>query len=387
MCFLRQSKKLAIIITMRILYVITSTDMGGAEQSLVSLVQTLGSLHTVRVVCLKPLGLLAGDLRSSGAEVVSLEMKGAGLGTVSKLVRQISTFQPDVVHAMLFRAIEFARLACAGRNIPLITTPHFDLSKKPHWMRALDKALKSLDTVSCAESVSTYRFLVENQHYVKTKTVLVENSIKKSLFFKDNFLKSRMRHEKKISDTDVVFICVARFAKIKNQHTLLRAFAKMVSHCLQAKLILVGDGPERTNLEKLVHSLKISEKVLLPGVQNNINEWLNMADVFVLVSVEESLPLSLLEAQQVGLPCIVSKVGDMPRQIEHGQNGFVCNAKDEMLISCLLTELYENAELRQKMGETSLQKCMQKTDVSQQYQQLYQQIERTKKFSRENFLA
>lgn len=56
---------------MRILYVITSTDLGGAEQALVSLVQTMGALHTVRVVCLKPLGLLAAALRSSGATVVS----------------------------------------------------------------------------------------------------------------------------------------------------------------------------------------------------------------------------------------------------------------------------------------------------------------------------
>ena len=372
---------------MRILYVITSTDLGGAEQALVSLVQTMGALHTVRVVCLKPLGLLAAALRSSGATVVSLGMTGAGLGIVSKLVREIETFRPDIVHAMLFRAIEFTRLACAGRNIKLITTPHFDLSKKPFWMRGLDKGLKNIDTLSCAESLSTYHFLLEKQHYVKAKTVLIENSVKKSLFFKDNFIKSRMRHEKKISDADVVFICVARLAKIKNQSTLLRAFAKMESHCPHAKLVLVGDGPEKAHLEKLVYSLKLSEKVLLPGAQTNINEWLNLADVFVLVSTEESLPLSLLEAQQVGLPCIVSKVGDMPRQVTHGKNGFVCKATDEILLSCLLSELYENVDLRNKMGEISLQKSMQKTDVSQHYQQLYQQIAVSKKFSRENFLA
>ena len=99
-----------------------------------------------------------------------------------------------------------------------------------------------------------------------------------------------------------------------------------------------------------------------------------MADVFVLVSHEESLPLALLEAQQVGLPCIVSKVGDMPKQIVHGQNGFVCNGQDKMILSCLLTELYENAALRRQMGEKSLQKMAQEPDSSQQYQQLYQQV-------------
>ncbi len=369
---------------MKLMYVITTTDVGGAENALLSLVQEVCPRHSVRVVCLKPLGPVAQALRAAGAEVVSLQMKGAGLGIVSKIVRELETFRPDIVHALLFRAIEFTRLACAGRNIKLITTPHFDLSKKPFWMRALDKALKNMDTVSCAESVSTYQFLLEKQGYAKEKTVLVPNSIKKSLFFKDNFLKSRLRHEKNFSDTDVVYICVARFAKIKNQAALLRAFARMESHCPHAKLVLVGDGEEKQNLEKLVIAHNLTEKVLLAGYQTDINAWLNMADVFVLVSREESLPLALLEAQQVGLPCVVSAVGDMPSIIKHGQNGFVCSAKDETLLSCLLTELYENAPLRQQMGEKNLSISSHSANSSQQYQQLYQHVVNTQKFSREN---
>lgn len=359
---------------MRILYVITSTDVGGAEQALVSLVQDVSKKYTVRVVCLKRLGPLAQTLRSSGVGVVSLEMTGAGLGTVSKLVRELESFKPDVVHALLFRAIEFTRLACAGRSVKLITTPHFDLSEKAFWMRCLDKMLKNIDTVSCAESVSTYQYLLSKQHYRKDKTELVLNDVKKSLFFKDNFLKSRMREEKKISGSQVAFICVARLAKIKNQRTLLRAFSRIVPNCPQACLILVGEGEERAALEKLIDENQLQEKVILAGEQKNINEWLNMADVFVLVSKEESLPLALLEAQQVGLPCIVSQVGDMPVRVCHGKNGFVCKANDETLLSCLMTELYENASLRKKMGEETLRLADKKTANSACYEQIYKKI-------------
>ena len=359
---------------MRILYVITSTDVGGAEQALVSLVEYVSKRHIVRVVCLKALGPLAKDLRLAGATVVSLEMTGAGLGTVSKLVREIESFKPDVVHAMLFRAIEFTRLACAGRNMKLITTPHFDFSEKPCWMRGLDKVLKNIDTVSCAESVSTYQYLLSKQRYEKEKTELVENTVKKSLFFKDNFLKSRMREEKKISESQVVFICVARLAKIKNQRLLLRAFARIVPNCPQAKLVLVGDGEERPVLEKWIADNKLQEKVLLAGEQKNINDWLNMADVFVLVSKEESLPLSLLEAQQVGLPCIVSPVGDMASRVVHGKNGFVCNAKDDILLSCLMTELYDNIVLRKEMGENTLKAASGQKSSLKQYEQIYQKL-------------
>ncbi len=367
---------------MRILYVITSTDVGGAEKALVSLVRSVEKEHTVRVVCLKPLGPLAAEIRLAGAEVISFGMTGAGVGICAKLVQEINTFRPDVVHAMLLRAIEFTRLACAGRPVPLITTPHFDLSQQPFWVRLLDRVLKNLDAVSCAESVSTYQFLLEKQHYVKAKTVLVKNEVKKSLFFKDNFVKSRMREEKKFLESQVVYICVARLAKIKNPQGLLRAFTTILPHCPHARLVYVGEGPERSVLEKFIKEHQLSDKILLAGEQKNINEWLNMADVFVLVSKEESLPLALLEAQQVGLPCVVSKAGDMPRQVVHGKNGFVCNYKDEMLLSCLLTELYENSALRKKMGENALQMATTRADNCRQYVAIYKQI--VEKFSREN---
>ena len=359
---------------MKILYVITSSDVGGAERALSNLLSTVASAHTVKVICLKPLGAEAKQWQQYGAQVISLEMTGAGLGCVAKLKKEIAAFQPTLIHAMLFRAIEFTRLACAGQNIPLVTTPHYDISQKPGWVRWLDRLLCKMDTLSVAESLSTYEHLRHLQHYPPSKTRVIGNSVKKSLFFKDNSIKVRMRHTQGLTEQDIVFISVARLAPVKNPQGLLKAFAQILPHCPNAKLIYVGEGKERAALEKLINTLSLTDKVRLVGEQSNTNEWLNMADVFVLVSHEESLPLALLEAQQAGLPCIVSKVGDMPKQIVHGQNGFVCNDKDEMILSCLLTELYENAALRRQMGEKSLQKMAKEMDSSQQYQQLYQQI-------------
>lgn len=359
---------------MKLLYVITSTDVGGAETSLVRLVKTLSPRHTVRVVSLKKCGPLAADLQKLGASVTSLEMTGAGLGCVSQLKREVESFKPDIVHALLFRAIEFSRLACAGRNIKLITTPHFDLSKKPLWMRWLDRTLKSIDTVSTAESASTYNYLRDVQHYPPQKTALIANSVEKSLFFKDNSIKEQMRQKMNFLPEDIIFLSVARLAAVKNFKMLLTAFSKILTNCPHAKLVLVGEGEERTALEKFIKEKNLSKNIFLAGFQKNINDWLNMADVFVLLSREESLPLSLLEAQQVGLPCIVSNVGDMPLYVEHGKTGFICNSQDEMIISCLLAELYENTALRLSMAENVLKKSTKKVDSAQQYQQLYQQI-------------
>ena len=359
---------------MKILYIITSTDVGGAEKSLVSLVKTVSPLHAVRVVSLKKCGPITQELQALGASVTSLEMTGSGLGCVSKLKKEIETFKPDVVHAMLFRAIEFARLACAGRNVKLITTPHFDLSQKPRWMRWLDRTLKSIDSVSTAESVSTFNYLRDVQHYPPQKTALIANSVEKSLFFNDNSIRAQMRQKNRFSDKDIIFLSVARLAPVKNPVKLLQAFAQIAPGCPHAKLVFVGEGELRSDLENLIKVNFLEDKVLLAGEQKNANDWLNMADIFVLISKEESLPLALLEAQQVGLPCIVSRVGDMPKQVEHGKTGFICNPQDEMLLSCLLTELYENKKLRERMAAETLRRSGGKKDCFEQYKQLYEQV-------------
>ena len=105
-----------------------------------------------------------------------------------------------------------------------------------------------------------------------------------------------------------------------------------------------------------------------------VKKYYQMADVFVLPSIEESLPLSLLESIQVGLPCLVSKVGDMPLWVEHGKNGFVFPSTDITLLSCFMAEVINNAQLRETMRGNSLQISKRIGQSSQQYQQIYQQV-------------
>lgn len=359
---------------MKILYVITSTQTGGAEKALLALVSQTVKQHTVKVVCLKPLGQVAEELRQCGAEVVSLSMTGViPLGVVRKLEREIKSFQPDLVHAMLYRGIQFARLSCAGKGIKLISSPHFDLSKKSFFCRFVDKMLKDIDTLTVAESFSTARYLVEKQRYNKNKVFLLPNGADKSVFFRDDNLRKTMRCQYKYQPENTVFLSVARLAPEKNPITILQAFRNIYRVSPQARLVYVGEGIERGKLEDFIRQSGLEEAVLLAGEQHNINAWLNLADVFMLSSIEESLPLSLLEAVRVGLPCIVSNVGDMPLWVEHGKNGFVVNGGDISLFSCFMTELL-SAQKRKEMERESETISQRITDTSPQYQHLYQQV-------------
>ena len=366
--------KLGIIRHMKILYVITSTDVGGAEKALLQLAIKTAQAHTVRVVCLKPLGPVAQELAQHHIQVISLNMRWLGGRIIQKLAAQIKDFQPDIVHAMLYRAIEYARVACAGKKVKLITTPHFDLSKKSFPLRWVDRLLKDLDTLTVAESFSTARYLIEKQKYNKNKVYLLPNGVDKTVFYADESLRKQMRQKYGYTPEHTVFMDVARLAPVKDPFTLLKAFCNVVKNHPNARLVYVGEGEKRPVLEKFICQNGLEKTVLLAGKQDNINAWLNMADAFVLPSVEESLPLSLLESIQVGLPCLVSKVGDMPLWVEHGKNGFVFPEKDVTLLSCFMAELIDNAPLREQMRKCSAKISQRIGQNSQQYQQIYQQV-------------
>lgn len=359
---------------MKILYVITTTDLGGAERALARLAVDCAKTNQVRVISLRRLGPIAKELQTAGVEVISFNMRWNSRGIVAKLKKEIQNFSPDIVHAMLYQSMQYSRLACAGTKVKLICTPHFDLSKKSFLLRLADKLLSSVDTLTVAESFATAKYLVEKQKYRKDKVYFLPNGVDKKVFFSDDSLRAQMRNKYQISPQETVFISVGRLVPAKDPLTLLITFRNVLRHGKAGRLIYVGEGKERAKLENYIVQNQLQKQVILTGEQDNVNAWLNAADVFVLPSVEECLPLSLLEALQVGLPCIVTRVGDMPLWVEHGKNGFVIKPGDVTLLSCLMEEFLVNKALRVKMGKYSIAISERIGQTSQQYQHLYQQV-------------
>ena len=359
---------------MNLLYVTTTTDLGGAEKALLSLVRAMAKENTVKVVSLKPAGVLAPLLEKAGAQVVSLNMKRWGVGLLPALRKEIRAFKPAFIHAILFRGMELTRLACWKDTIPLVTTPHFDLSKKPFLLRLLDRFLRRRDTYTVAESESTQNYLLSAQKYPKEKIRLILNSPEEGKFFRDPQRRAQMRMENGYLAEQIIFLNVARLEKVKNPIFLLKSFLTVYQQNPNVRLILVGQGALKSAVQAFITENKLQNAVKLAGEKQNINDWLNLADVFVLPSEEESLPLSLLEALKAGKPCIVTQVGDMPVWVEPGQNGFVVPSGNEKELSKALLKISLEPALRREMGENSLKKAAGIKDSILEYQKLYHQI-------------
>jgi glycosyltransferase involved in cell wall biosynthesis len=130
-----------------------------------------------------------------------------------------------------------------------------------------------------------------------------------------------------------------------------------------ARLMLVGDGPERHRIERLVSDLGLDEVVLMTGFRIDIPELLRCSDVAVLCSETESAPLTLLEALSSGLPVVATRVGGIPEIIEDGVNGFLVPAKDPESIAERLLDLSRDKGLRVGLGARARQTVLDRYTV------------------------
>ena len=117
--------------------------------------------------------------------------------------------------------------------------------------------------------------------------------------------KQQIRFRFGIKEDEFVIGHVGRFSPVKNHRFILDVFAAIQEQC-KAKLLLVGDGPLRTNIEREVKKLKLDDKVIFTGIRNDVPDLLQAMDVFVFPSMYEGLPLTIIEAQAAGLPCFIS---------------------------------------------------------------------------------
>ena len=182
---------------------------------------------------------------------------------------------------------------------------------------------------------------------------MICNGVDSSFFTPDTQARTKEREKLGFLPEETVFCCVGRLAKEKNHTVLLHAFASLYAKNPLVRLVLVGDGPEKPILEAFLEKSGLKKAVLLVGEVTDVRPYLRAADVFVLPSLIESLPLALLEACACGLPALVSKTGDMPLVVAHGESGFVFNAKDPIVLASLMAELVENTDLRLKMGKNA----------------------------------
>jgi len=173
-------------------------------------------------------------------------------------------------------------------------------------------------------------------------------------------------------------ICTSRLTQRKGINYLAEAAKNIIDHHTFAKLILVGDGDAKVELEKQVEAFGIKEKVEFRGriAHERMAELYNEADVFVLPSLNEGMSNTMLEALASGLPLIATDTGGSKELIHNGRNGFIIKMKDPADIAEKLEKLINNPVLMKSMGEESrkIAETMSWKKVAEEYFNLYKKL-------------
>lgn len=173
-----------------------------------------------------------------------------------------------------------------------------------------------------------------------------------------------------------VLVHISNFRPVKRVPDVVKIFY-LVREKIPSKLILAGDGPERTECERLVRELNIKDDVYFLGKQEAVVDILNASDLFIMPSQSESFGLSALEAMACGIPTITTSIGGLPELVIHNETGFIAEIGDVERMSKYAIELLSNINKYRKFSENARQRAVElfnKNKIVEQYEEFYKRI-------------
>lgn len=339
-----------------IFFCIADSSLTGAPRHLLSLVDNL-SRKDFTVSVILPQGPLADELKNKKVNTFLVPMKTkSDMSAVNAIKKLLRKYDPDIMHVHGNRAGLIARIAAQGLPIKIIYTEHTRTPQFKLTNPILDwthvKAIAMLDKwtdMNIAVSKSVADFLVKSRITKPHKVKVIYNGIETKP--KDHIDKITLDiiNQHSLRKRDVIIGTIGSLNIQKDTITLIKAMPRILKTLPQARLVLVGAGPLKHSLGKLVNKLKISDKVVFVGSIKDISSILQLFTVFVLPSRSEAFGISILEAMRANIPVIATRVGGIPEIITNNQNGILIEPGNFKLLATTIIKLLNNKKLQNKL--------------------------------------
>jgi len=304
-----------------------------------------------------------------------------GLALTSKMLEVIKYEKLDLLH--VHYAIPHATSAYLTKqilkkensDIKVITTLHgTDIT-----LVGLEPSFLPLVKFSIEESNGTTAV----SRFLKEKTLTnynIESDIKVINNFIDTDLFSPMPNEllrnKIAPNGEKILIHTSNFRPVKRVPDTIKILTEVKKE-IPAKLVLIGDGPERSECERLVREMNLAKDVFFLGKQDVLQEILNIADIFLLPSQSESFGLSALEAMSCGVPVVCSSVGGLPELVRHNETGYIAEFGDTSRMAKYVIDLLTNDKKFNAFSKNARLRAIEHFDkkiIVPQYEKYYEEI-------------
>jgi glycosyltransferase involved in cell wall biosynthesis len=362
----------------KVVQIVPMLSPGGAERVAVHIARGLNRRRYEPIV-ISFTGRVGCDLdhmlEDEGIEARYLgKHPGFDYRVYGRLDSVLKEYEPDVIHTHLHVLRYALPSMLLMKRVAMVHTVH-NLAEREIEPRArliqryaLTHGVKP---VAVAEEVAAS---VESMYGVRRCRVIA-NCIPTDLYANPQTSKHEWRARHGFKDSDVLFVCVARFAPQKNHALLLKSFAQGPAPDPRAHLVLVGEGDLRAELEEQARKLGLTGKVHFLGLRSDIPDVLGAMDVFVMSSDYEGNPLSVLEAMAAGLPIVSTAVGGVPNLFDAGNEGFLVPPGDEHGLAKSMNSLLKYEAARQSMGAEAKSRAKGNYDVSNMvraYEEVYE---------------
>ncbi|MFJ7731091.1 N-acetyl-alpha-D-glucosaminyl L-malate synthase BshA [Lysinibacillus sp. NPDC097231] len=301
------------------------------------------------------------------------------IALASKMADVIKDEKLDVLH--VHYAIPHAVCAVlaremSGQDIGIVTTLHGTDISVLGQDSTLSQAIKY--GINKSDIVTTVSEALKQQTYELIDTVKPIETIYNFVDEREYSPRSpgNLKEQFGIQDDEKVIIHVSNFRKIKNLPHIVDAFMKIRKN-MKAKLLLVGDGPEKHRVMDQVKGSPYMNDVLFLGKQENLAELYSISDLKLLLSQQESFGLVLLEAMACGVPCIGTAVGGIPEVIDHGVDGYLVELEDTDAVAEYAVDLLTDEAKLQSFREAAIRAVDEKfhsAKIVEQYEKLYEKV-------------
>lgn len=353
----------------KLLHVLPTLKSAGAESLVANIVKDLDSSKIQTKLCVFfPPGhtRLEDELHRAGIEIHHLgKRRGFDLRLFSRFYSLLKHLKPDIVHThnyvMRYTLLPTVMCRVRGRihtvhNIALREVEF--LGRIVHWV-----AFRIFGYIPVGISNAVSRSV---EGLYKTPCSTIYNGIPLG-----RFLAVRRR---RIGKGDVVFINVSWFRPQKDHRLLVDAFAEAVKAVSGIRLLLVGDGPLRPEIEKMVKERRLGDKILFFGLRDDVAPLLSQSDVYISSSKWEGFGLTIVEAMAASKAVIATAVDGVPEIVEDNTSGILVPHGEVAALASAIVRLAKSPQLRSKMGEEGRVRAMKMFKVentSRAYERLY----------------
>ena len=341
---------------LNVLHVTYDMRIGGTEQVIRNLIEASDPAAVIHsIFCIEePLGPWGEELRDNGITIASVKRNdGFDLSVVRTIRREVKAQRIDVVHCHQYTPWVYGALAALGLRSRVIFTEHgrfYPDSASPK-RKYINPLLARITDHITAISRATKQALVDYEYLPAERIEVIYNGIK-GLEPDPEGVKA-LKAVWNIPQDAPVLGTIARFDPIKNHRMMLEAFSLVLNEYPDCRLLLVGDGEERANIEAQIATLGIQDRVIMPGYIPNPRTWLDAMGVFLLSSFSEGTSMTLLEAMSLGKPCVVTDVGGNAEIIESRTIGIAVPSNESEQFANAIIELLRSDNKDKQFGNST----------------------------------